>query len=177
MSLEVTNRHEKHLRLFASLDTDSLLDSGLSGSAQGFKRTMLQSTAFPGTEYITALYIVEIDGGATVSKHTHAGLETLYILEGEANLAIEGQPEKHLKMGDSVQILKGTLHSVTAVILEGEAKLAIEGEPEKHLKPGDSAQIPIGTVHSMTALTKPVKVLVTYVVEKDKPLATSIFPL
>jgi quercetin dioxygenase-like cupin family protein len=98
---------------------------------------MLQTTPFPGTQYITALYTVDIDAGATVPKHTHPGLETLFVLEGEADLAIEG-------------------------------------EPVKHLKPGDSAQIPIGIVHSVPAPAKPVKILVTYVVEKDKPLAAIV---
>jgi quercetin dioxygenase-like cupin family protein len=131
---------ENHFRLFASLDADTLLDCGLSGSAQGFKRTMLLSAAFPGTQYITALYLVEVDAGAHICQHTHPGLETLYILEGEANLVIEGMPEKHLK-------------------------------------PGDSARVPTETVHSVTALAKPLKLLITYVLEKNRPLATSIRPL
>ena len=110
---------------------------GAPAGAQGFRRTMLQMTAFPGTQYVTALYIVDVDAGAAVPRHTHPGLETLYILEGEVTLAIDG-------------------------------------EPEKHLKPGDSVQIPMGTVHSVPAPAKPAKILVTYVVEKDKPLATIV---
>jgi quercetin dioxygenase-like cupin family protein len=105
--------------------------------AQGFKRTMLQTTAFPGSQYVTALYIVDIEAGATVPRHTHPGLETLYILEGELTLVVEGQPDRQLK-------------------------------------PGDSAQVPPETVHAGIPAGKPVKVLATYVVEKDKPLATIV---
>ncbi len=101
MAVEMTVGSEKPLRSFAALDADTLRDSGLSASAPGFKRTMLLTAPFPGTQYITALYLTEIEPGASVSNHTHPGLETLYVLEGEAKLAIEGEPEKHLKPGNS----------------------------------------------------------------------------
>ncbi len=174
MAVEPTTGHETHLRLFASLDADALRNSGLSGSAEGIKRTMIQSTAIPGTEYVTVLYIVEIDSGASVSHHTHLGIETLYILEGEANLVIEGEQDRHLKAGDTAEVLEGIVHSVTALVLEGEASLIIEGEPEKHLRPGDTAPIPIVKVRGMEAKAKPTKLLITYVIEKNSPLAASI---
>ncbi len=124
--------------MFAALIAGPLLGAGPSASAQGFKRTTLQTTVFPGSQYITALYVVDIGAGAAIPRHTHPGLETLYVLEGEFDYLIEGQPARHLKTGDS-------------------------------------AQIPIGIVHSVPTVAKPVKVLVTYVVEKDKPL-TAIVP-
>lgn len=129
---------KQKVAMFAPLIAGALLSLGTPAEAQGFKRTMLQTMAYPGTQYVTALYTVDIDAGAAIPPHTHPGLETLYVLEGEIDLAIEGQAAKHLK-------------------------------------PGDSAQIPIGTVHSALPPAKPVKVLVTYVVEKDKPL-TAIVP-
>ena len=85
----------------------ALIGFGGSASAQGFKRTLLQTTVFPGSQYVTALYTVDIDAGATVPRHTHPGLETIYILEGEIDLMIEGQPDRHLKAGNSAQIPVG----------------------------------------------------------------------
>jgi quercetin dioxygenase-like cupin family protein len=124
--------------LGAALVAGVLFGFGMtSAQAQGFKRTMLQTTAFPGGQYVTALYVVDIDAGAAVPPHTHPGLETLFILEGEMDLSIEGKPDRHLKAGDS-------------------------------------AQIPPGTVHSAAPGAKPIKVLATYVVEKEKPLATIV---
>ncbi|SRR5579883_274515 len=115
-----------------------LILSASQAQAQAFKRTMLQTSPFPpGSPYVTALYVVEINAGAKVPPHTHPGLETLYVLEGELALSVEGQPERQLKTGDS-------------------------------------AQVPAGTVHSGAAGSKPVKVLVTYVVEKDKPLSAMV---
>ncbi len=127
----------KKIALGAALIAGTLLSFGGYASAQGFKRTILQTTAFPGTQYVTALYTVDIDAGAAVPRHTHPGVETLYILEGEMDLSVEGQPARHLKTGDS-------------------------------------AQIPANTVHSAAPSAKPIKVLATYVVEKDKPLATIV---
>jgi quercetin dioxygenase-like cupin family protein len=129
----------KRIGLCAALATGFLLCLGLAlpAQAQGFKRTLLQTNSFPGSQYVTALYIVDIDAGAVVPPHTHPGLETLYILEGEMDLSVAGQPDRHVKAGDS-------------------------------------AQIPAETIHSATAGGKPIKVLATYVVEKDKPLATIV---
>jgi quercetin dioxygenase-like cupin family protein len=123
--------------IFAALIAGALLGFGGSASAQGFKRTMLQTTAFPGSQYVTALYTVDIEAGAAIPRHTHPGVETAYVLEGEFDLSIEGQDVKHVKAGDSFQI-------------------------------------PASVVHSAAPPAKPVKLLVTYVVEKDKPLAAIV---
>ena len=58
-------------------------------------------------------------------------------------------------------------------VVEGTLELPVQGQPTRTLKPGDGFQIPVGTPH---AGGKPsdtrVKVVSTYVVEKDKPLAS-----
>jgi quercetin dioxygenase-like cupin family protein len=123
--------------LLTALVLGTLAGFGPAAHAQGFKRTMLQTTVFPGSQYVTALYTIDIDAGATIPHHTHPGVETGYILEGELNLAVEGQELKHLKAGDSFQI-------------------------------------PAGTTHWAEPSAKPIKVLATYVVEKDKPLASIV---
>ena len=61
----------------------------------------------------------------------------------------------------------------SAYVLEGGFELPIEGQPTRTLKPGDGFQVPAGTPHAGgkpgTAKTR---VLITYVVEKGKPLAS-----
>ena len=61
----------------------------------------------------------------------------------------------------------------SAYVLEGGFELPIEGQPTRTLKPGDGFQIPPVTPHAGgkpgTAKTR---VLITYVVEKGKPLAS-----
>jgi quercetin dioxygenase-like cupin family protein len=126
-----------HKGMCAALFASALLFASVPAGAQGFKRTLLQTTAFPGSQYVTALYVLDIEAGASVPRHTHPGLETIYVLEGEIDLIVEGQPDRHLK-------------------------------------PGDSAQIPMGVVHTAAPPATPVKLLNTYVVEKDKPLSAIV---
>lgn len=107
---------------------------GEARAAAGFKRTVLQKTEFPD-KYSTILVLVDIDPGAVIARHTHPGVESSYMLEGEIELAVKGQPTRTLKAGDGFQI-------------------------------------PPETPHGGRNGNKPSKVLVTYVVERDKPLAT-----
>ena len=103
--------------------------------AAGLKRTVLQKTELPDTKYVTVLVSVEIDPGTVVARHTHPGVESAYVLEGEAELSVQGQPARKIKAGDWFQIAPETPHSA---------------------RNGD----------------KPSRLLVTYVVDKDKPLAS-----
>jgi quercetin dioxygenase-like cupin family protein len=61
----------------------------------------------------------------------------------------------------------------SAYILEGGLELPIQGQPTRTMKAGDAVQIPAETPH---AGGKPgeakTRVLITYVVEKGKPLAS-----
>ena len=78
---------------------------------------------------------VEIVPSVMIGRHTHPGIESAYLLEGEIVLMIEGQADKTLKAGDSWQI-------------------------------------PVGVAHDGKTGTTGAKLIVTYVVEKGKPLAT-----
>jgi quercetin dioxygenase-like cupin family protein len=60
----------------------------------------------------------------------------------------------------------------TNYILEGDLTLNVEGQPPKILKPGDSAYVPAGTPHAARSGANGAKLLVVYIVEKGKPLAT-----
>ena len=61
----------------------------------------------------------------------------------------------------------------SAYVLEGGFELPIEGQPTRMLKPGDGFQIPPATPHAGgKAGTAKTRVLITYVVEKGKPLAS-----
>jgi quercetin dioxygenase-like cupin family protein len=58
-------------------------------------------------------------------------------------------------------------------IMDGQGLLKIAGQPDRTVKAGDSFAIPAAAVHSMTN-TGPgaMTIITTYVLEKDKPLAT-----
>jgi quercetin dioxygenase-like cupin family protein len=61
----------------------------------------------------------------------------------------------------------------SSYVLEGGFELPIEGQPTHNLKQGDGFQVPASTPH---AGGKPgsakTRILITYVVEKGKPLAS-----
>lgn len=75
----------------------------------GIKRTPLQKIEFP-EGYNTITGIAEVPAGASAGRHTHPGVETGYILEGEADLIIDGKEPLRLKAGDSYQIPAGVVH-------------------------------------------------------------------
>ena len=45
-----------------------------------------------------------------VARHTHFGIETSYVVEGELELAIDGMGSKTYKAGDGFQVPTGAIH-------------------------------------------------------------------
>ena len=72
-----------------------------------------------------------------------------------------GQVERHTHPGTEI-----------TYVLEGGGDMFIEGKPVMHVKPGDHWQVPAFTPHYLQNGPKPTRLLVTYVLEKGKPLAT-----
>jgi quercetin dioxygenase-like cupin family protein len=73
------------------------------------KRTPLQKADFPDG-YVTITTLIELQPGASAGRHTHPGLESGYVLEGDLDIAMDGQPTLHLKAGDSYSIPAGVIH-------------------------------------------------------------------
>jgi len=60
-----------------------------------------------------------------------------------------------------------------AYVLEGEIILAVQGRPPRTLKAGDTFFVEKSRIHeTINESGAPAKILVTYTVEKGKPLAT-----
>ncbi|HEY1727056.1 MAG TPA: cupin domain-containing protein [Candidatus Baltobacteraceae bacterium] len=72
-----------------------------AAAASPITRTVLQTASFPGDEYSTIQAYVVIAPGATAASHTHPGVELGYVIDGEADLYVQGQPKRHVKTGDS----------------------------------------------------------------------------
>jgi quercetin dioxygenase-like cupin family protein len=82
----------------------------LYAQGAGVHRTVLQKKdlSIPGHEAVVAR--VEIDPGSSVGRHTHPGEEISYILDGQADILIEGQAPLHVKAGDSFVVPAGAKH-------------------------------------------------------------------
>ena len=81
--------------------------------SSGIKRTPLQKIDYPdGYTVVTA--IAEVPAGGAAGRHTHPGIETGYVLEGELELVIDGKPPVMVKAGESYQIPAGVVHDAKA---------------------------------------------------------------
>jgi quercetin dioxygenase-like cupin family protein len=79
-------------------------------------RTMLQTVEFP-PGFTTVSALVQIAPRGCAGSHSHPGIESTYVLEGEAVLKIDGEPDRVLKPGDSFQVPPGVVHD--ACVAEG----------------------------------------------------------
>ena len=87
--------------------------AGLGAQQAAFKRTVLQQAdiSVPGREAVTA--VGDFQPGATPGRHTHAGEEIGYILEGTLLLEQDGKPALTLTAGQAFLIPAGTIHNAT----------------------------------------------------------------
>lgn len=76
----------------------------------GLNRKLLSQMEGPAPGWVTITMQVEVDPGVTIGRHTHPGIESGYVVEGELELPIEGQPAKALKPGDAFQVPPNTPH-------------------------------------------------------------------
>jgi quercetin dioxygenase-like cupin family protein len=79
-------------------------------ATQGIKRTIVQKTDVQGTNLETIVAIVEVAPNFKAGRHTHPGNVIAYMLEGEFFFTFDGQPEKQLKVGESIIVPDGTVH-------------------------------------------------------------------
>jgi quercetin dioxygenase-like cupin family protein len=82
----------------------------LYAQASGLTRTLVgkADVSVPGREAVVAR--VEVAAGARAGRHTHPGDEISYVMEGEVELLIDGQPPRVVKAGESFVIPAGTVH-------------------------------------------------------------------
>ena len=92
--------------------------------AQGLQRTVVgrADVSVPGREAVVAR--VEIAPGANAGRHTHPGDEISYVLEGQGELLIDGQPPRAIKAGESFVIPAGVVHDARN---DGNAPIKLVG--------------------------------------------------
>ena len=66
----------------------------------------------PTEGYVTVIVRACATAGELVPRHTHPGIESTYILEGEETVMIDGFPDRLCKAGDWFQVSPGVAHSV-----------------------------------------------------------------
>jgi len=84
--------------------------AAILAQAPGIQRTVVYKSdmSVPGREAIIAR--VELAPGASAGRHTHFGDEITYVIDGEAEILIDGQPARKVKAGDGFVIPAGAIH-------------------------------------------------------------------
>jgi Cupin domain/Single Cache domain 2 len=75
----------------------------------GIKRTILSVQDFPAG-YQTIKVIAENPANTCGGRHSHAGIETSYLIEGEVTFKIDGQPDHTYKPGGQWELAPGVVH-------------------------------------------------------------------
>jgi quercetin dioxygenase-like cupin family protein len=98
------------LLLIAAAGSLALAAGALYAQASGLTRTLVgkADVSVPGREAVVAR--VEVAPGARAGRHTHPGDEISYVLEGESELLVDGQPPRIVKAGESFVIPAGVVH-------------------------------------------------------------------
>ena len=93
-----------------SLILIAALAGALAAQTPAIQRTIItrKDVSVPGREAIVSR--VEIIPGGYAGKHTHPGDEISYILEGEGEILMEGQPPLKVKPGDGFVVPGGVKH-------------------------------------------------------------------
>jgi quercetin dioxygenase-like cupin family protein len=94
----------------------TLLVLATSAIAQqaGIKRNVIRTIDYPAG-YTTVTAIVELGPGVCSGRHTHPGIDSGYVMEGDFVLKIDGKPEQKLKAGDSFETSPQMVHDACSV--------------------------------------------------------------
>jgi len=89
---------------------------GVSAIAQqpAIKRTALRSIDYP-PGYTTVTAIVELAPGTCAGRHTHPGIDSGYVIQGDFVLKIDGKPEQTIKAGESYETSPQTPHDACSI--------------------------------------------------------------
>jgi quercetin dioxygenase-like cupin family protein len=91
-----------------------MLVASVAAQQSGIKRTITRSIDFPAG-YTTVTAVVELGPGICSGRHTHPGVDSGYVIQGDFVLKVDGQPEQNLKAGDSFATQPMTPHDACSV--------------------------------------------------------------
>ncbi len=84
--------------------------AGVAAQQAGFVRIPLQTQNLSTPGKIAVQVRGEFDPGFGTGRHTHPGEELTYILEGEIEVRVDGQPPRIIKAGETFFLPAGVVH-------------------------------------------------------------------
>jgi quercetin dioxygenase-like cupin family protein len=103
-------------RVFAGCALCALTSGTLTAGAAaqsappGITRKTLNTVEMPGGKIVCIQMVTDVEPGVTFPRHTHPGIETTYVVEGELTLSVQGQPDRVLKAGEGFEVPAGVIH-------------------------------------------------------------------
>lgn len=97
----------------ACLTLPVIVTSAIAQQA-GIKRTVIRTIDFPAG-YTTVTAIVELAPGICSGRHTHPGIDTGFVMQGDFVLKVDGKPEQTFKAGDSFETQPLVPHDACSV--------------------------------------------------------------
>jgi quercetin dioxygenase-like cupin family protein len=87
-----------------------LAAGGIYAQASGLSRTLVGKgdISVSGREAVVAR--IELAAGARAGRHTHPGDEISYIMDGQVEMFVDGQPPRIVQAGESFVIPAGVVH-------------------------------------------------------------------
>jgi quercetin dioxygenase-like cupin family protein len=87
----------------------------------------------PVPGYATIIVELKVAAGTVVGRHTHPGIETTSVVEGDAELIVEDQPCRVVHAGEAFQVPPNTVHSVKVGVKDAKACSTLVVEKGKPL--------------------------------------------
>lgn len=83
---------------------------GAAAQNTGFVRIPLQTQDLSTPGKMAVQVRGEFDPGFGTGRHTHAGEELTYVLEGEIEVRVDGEPPRIIKAGETFFLPAGVVH-------------------------------------------------------------------
>jgi quercetin dioxygenase-like cupin family protein len=102
--------HKCSMTITAALCLAGLLAA--SGASAQVKRTVVSRADVSTPNHEAVVVKAELDAGKHAGRHTHPGDEIAYLVDGDAELLIDGEPARPLKAGEAFVVKAGKVHDL-----------------------------------------------------------------
>jgi quercetin dioxygenase-like cupin family protein len=90
-----------------------LAASGANAQAtSGVKRTEVTRADVSTPNHEAVVVRAELGAGGQAGRHTHPGDEISYVVDGEGELLVDGEPARRLKPGEAFVVRAGKVHDL-----------------------------------------------------------------
>jgi quercetin dioxygenase-like cupin family protein len=113
----MTTQHRSSAKIRTVLFLTLLLAAAAAAQAQApaaspIKRTPVYKGDVTAPNQEGVIVKVELAGNSHAGRHTHPGDELSYIVDGEGELLIDGEPPRRVKAGEGIIVKAGQVHDV-----------------------------------------------------------------